>query len=614
MPFLEDVPVLGLVLKAYSPRLVVSIGLERVFAKGLAHGFMRFSIQPMLTRRYGLSGAMYQRLSTLYALGWSVNSFTAIADTFALFGYTKRWYCVVCTLGCGVFGLLYGLLPAKESSAKPAAAFMFLTALFLANVDTFASAIYSRRIRRNPASGAALVSWAWGCALFGAMLAAAVQGSLTDHNVTQVGIYIAAGLLFFLSTLFIFNVFGEQPNRVARVEDAKADYIIKRREERAPGQKQHDADLDFDDKKELVKAVPEGEDEEDLAGFVEPEVDSVLWGVIEINKEVVTRNWLIIIYCCLNTAAVVATAVVTILGTRWDMMWACVAMTIAVCGFGFFMLPLIVAKAGTFIYLFNIFYLQLPGVLNTFYVAKPKCLPDGPHFNFTFYNLMNGIIGNVCSIIGISIFAHCCQNLSYRAIMGSSAIIIPLISMFDLIIVERWNMYIGIPDHATYILGEGVIYSTMNMLISMPAMLLMSRVAPRGSESMVLALLSAVARVGSSTSSSLGYLLMETIWPVVTRGQCDYDNAPWLLIAGHIVLPLFIVPLAFLLLPASRICATLDENGDEVEEVIFPDADMDVQHAEADTAASPTRAEWNGTEQRSRVSVDDRPHKSGRVE
>jgi hypothetical protein len=158
-PFLEYVPLLGPILKAYSPRLVAAICVERLFVKGVCHGLMRRSIQPMLTGRYGLSGAMYQRLSSLYELGWSVNSFfTAIADTFAIFGYTKRWYCVFCTLGGGVFALLYALLPAKESSAKPAAAFVFLTALFLANVDTFAQAIYSRRIRRNPASRAALVS------------------------------------------------------------------------------------------------------------------------------------------------------------------------------------------------------------------------------------------------------------------------------------------------------------------------------------------------------------------------------------------------------------------------------------------------------------------------
>ncbi|KPI83163.1 putative biopterin transporter, partial [Leptomonas seymouri] len=537
---------------------------------------MRFSIQPMLTGRYGLSGAMYQRLSSLYALGWSVNSFfTAIADTFAIFGYTKRWYCVVCTVGGGVFALLYALLPAEESSATPAAAFMFLTALFLANVDTFAQAIYSRRIRRSPASGAALVSWAWGCALFGAMVAAAVQGPLSDNKLTHVGVYIVAGLLFALSFLFVFNVFGEQPNRVARVEDSKADYVRRRRVERAAAQQpvghseRHFSTTEpgFAECEEAAAAPRVLGAEEELEGFVEPAVDSVLWGAVEVNRGVATRNWLMIAYCCLLTAAVVTTSVVTILGTRWQLLYTCIAVTVAVCGAAFATLPPVVARTITFVYFNNVFYLQLPGVLNTFYVAKPACLPNGPHFNFTFYNIMNGIIGNACSIIGLTLFAHYLHNFSYRGVMGASAIIIPLVSMFDLIILKRWNLAIGIPDHAMYIFGDAIIYEVVDMLLRMPTMLLMSRVAPRGSEAMVLALLGSVAHLGMSTSTAVGYLLLETIWPVVTRGKCDYGNAPWLVIAGHIVLPLVILPLSFLLLPASRICATLDEDGNEVNEV-----------------------------------------------
>jgi folate/biopterin transporter len=563
----------------------------------------------MLTGRYGLSGAMYQRLSSLYALGWSVNSFfTAIADTFAIFGYTKRWYCVFCTLGGGVFALLYALLPAKESSAKPAAAFMFLTALFLANVDTFAQAIYSRRIRACPERGPALVSWGWGAAKLGAMIAAAVQGPLSDHNITQVGVYIVAGILFSLSFIFIFNVFGEKPNRVARLQDAKADYIAARREARTARQLEHAKETSspeepvFEAGKEaslVPRVVDTDGDDECLEGFVPPEVDSVLWGAIEINREVVTRNWLLIIYCCLMTAAVVATTVVTILGTRWDMMWACIAMTIAVCGFSFFMLPLVIAKSGTFIYFFNIFYLSLPGVLNTFYVAKPACLPNGPHFSFTFYNIMNGIIGNFCSILGITIFAHYLQNCSYRAIMGSSAIVIPLISIFDLIIIERWNIYIGIPDHAMYIFGDAIIFELVDMLVRMPTFLLMSRVAPRGSEAMVLALLGGIAHLGQSTSSAIGYLLLETIWPVKTKGKCDYHNAPWLIIAGHIGTPLLILPLAFLLLPSSRVSATLDENGDEIEEIKVPRSDSDTS---SESSFLTTSSEWSHSPRSSHVS------------
>ena len=550
VPFLKDVPVLGLVLKAYSPRLVVSVGLERVFAKGLSHGFMRFSIQPMLTGRYGLSGAMYQRLSSLYSLGWSVNPFlSALADTFAVFGYTKRWYGAFCGIAGGVFALLYALLPAKESSGKPAAGFMFLTSLFLAVVDTFAQAIYSRRIRRNPGYGPALVSWSYGASMFGLMIAAAVQGPLTDNNLTQVGIYIVAGFFFLLSIIFIFNIFGEQPNRAALSEEAKVRIIMQRREEQEErlAAKQPGADVDADAKREVAVVDADPAEEDDIDRLAEAEVvsrvRSVLWGAIELNLDVVMHNWLMIIYCFIITAAVVVAAVVTILGTRWQLLYTCIAVTIVTCGAAFFTLPLVVAKAAMFLYFNYVFNLSLPGVLNTFYVAPKKCLPNGPHFNYTFYTIMNGIVGNVCSIIGLTLFAHYLQNFSYRTVMSASAILIPVVSLFDLIIVERWNVYIGIPDHAMYIFGDAIIYEVVDMLLRMPTMLLMSRVSPRGSEAMVLALLGGIAHLASSTSTAIGYLLLETIWPVTTKGKCDYHNAPWLVIARHIVAPLLIVPL-----------------------------------------------------------------------
>ena len=614
VPFLKDVPVLGPSLKGYSPALVLSIGLERVSMKGMCFGFTRFSVQPMLTGRYGLSGAMYQRLSSLYSLGWSVNPFlSALADTFAVFGYTKRWYGAFCGIAGGVFALLYALLPAKESSGKPAAGFMFLTSLFLAVVDTFAQAIYSRRIRRNPGYGPALVSWSYGASMFGLMIAAAVQGPLTDNNLTQVGIYIVAGFFFLLSIIFIFNIFGEQPNRAALSEEAKVRIIMQRREEQEErlAAKQPGADVDAGAKREVAVVDADPAEEDDIDRLAEAEVvsrvRSVLWGAIELNLDVVMHNWLMIIYCFIITAAVVVAAVVTILGTRWQLLYTCIAVTIVTCGAAFFTLPLVVAKAAMFLYFNYVFNLSLPGVLNTFYVAPKTCLPNGPHFSYTFYNIISGVLGNACGILGITVFAHCCQNASYRAILASSGVIFPLVALFDLALLKRWNVYIGIPDHAFYILGDGVVYETVEAFLFMPMVLLMSRVAPRGTESMVLALLASMSRVGSSTSTSVGYLLLETIWPVTTFGKCDYHNAPWLVIAGHIVLPLLIIPLSFLLLPASRICATLDENGDEIEEIIVDETKSEPSSPSMSPssalAASPAEPGSRVSEQLSHVSV-----------
>nr|CAJ2481166.1 unnamed protein product [Leishmania braziliensis] len=573
-PFLGYIPVFSVTLRSFHPKFVLAICLQRLFEKGLANGLMRLSIQPVLTGRYGLTGAVYQRLSTLYTLGWAINAFiTVMADTFALFGYTKRWYGVLSAVGGGVFALLYGLLPAKESSAKPAAIFMFLTALFMSNIDVFAVALYSEQIRCRPAAGPALVSWMWGTALIGIMISSIIQGPLSDNGLTHFGVYMTAAILLLSGLLFVFNLFEERRNCAARLEDAKVEFLQNAKNTSIdgtaglpPSPQKRDAKLTADSN------INEEDDEEEAAamdarGFVRPHVDTYLCGAVEVNRDVMLRYWRMALFCLILTLGVIANAVVNIFGTRWDIMYACITVAVVVCVSSFFTLPLAVAKVVVFMYFNAILYVNLPGVLNTFYVAKPACLPDGPHFSYTFYNAMNGILGNIAGISGTMVFAHLFPNYSYRFVMSLSAVLLPAASMFDLIILKRWNLAIGIPDHAMYIFGDAIIYEACDMLLNMPMMMLMCRIAPCGAESMVFALLASIYHLGTSTSSAIGYLLMETIWPVVTTGTCDYSNAPWLVITGHIVTPVLIFPLAYVLLPSARISDHIDHTGRKVREV-----------------------------------------------
>ncbi|CAJ1993331.1 biopterin transporter / BT1 [Leishmania donovani] len=582
-PFLGCIPVFSIAIRSFHPKVVVAICMQRLFEKGLANGLMRLSMQPMLTGRYGLTGAMYQRLSTLYTLGWALNAFiTVMADTFALFGYTKRWYCVVSAVGGGAFALLYGLLPAKESSAKPAAAFMFLAALFMSNIDVFAVALYSERIRQRPAAGPALVSWMWGTALIGIMISSVIQGPLSDNRLTHLGVYITAAILLLSGLLFVFNLFEERRNRAARLEDAMIEFLQNTKSASTdstagslPSPHKPDGHLTIDSRVE-----EEGDDDDhdeqkaaamDAQGFVRPRMDTYLCGAVEMNRDVLLRNWRMALFCLILTLGVIANALVNILGTRWDIMYVCIVVAVVVCVSSFFTLPLAIAKAVVFMYFNEILYLNLPGVLNTFYVAKPLCLPGGPHFSYTFYNVMNGILGSIAGIGGTMVFTHLFPHHSYRFVMGLSAVLLPAASMFDLLILKRWNLVIGIPDHAMYILGDAIIYEVCDMLLNMPMMMLMCRIAPRGSESMVFALLASIYHLGTSTSSAIGYLLMETIWPVVTQGTCDYSNAPWLVITGHIVAPVFILPLAYVLLPSARISDHIDHTGRKVMEAALPE-------------------------------------------
>jgi len=58
--------------------------------------------------------------------------------------------------------------------------------------------------------------------MMGCIIAAAIQGPLSDSSLVQVGIFVSAGLQAICAPIFFFNWYGEKRNRTERWEDALA--------------------------------------------------------------------------------------------------------------------------------------------------------------------------------------------------------------------------------------------------------------------------------------------------------------------------------------------------------------------------------------------------------
>ena len=622
-PWVRHIPVFGQAIEGYGPLFVLALNLAYFLCKGIADNIIAFSRQPMMVRRFGVSGARYQRLASLYSMGWAIKAFIAmLTDTFAFLGYTKRWYMFISCIGGAAFALGYGLLPAKESSANIAAGFIFLTCLGKSNVDILSEGHYSRLIRRNPMPGPALVSCIWFCILTGTLIASVIQGPLSDSGKMQVGIFVSAALQFITCVFFLFNTYGEKKNREERLQDMRDMREELRKAHREAGDLQpadesnsdvvDDALIDEAVKKDLCQAnegvccegdergrdqymtgmldstasnnnnsydnagasagdagvkknaiaveVIDSDDEEEL------EVRTCLFGAFEINKEVAVRNWKILVYCVVMTCSVVTMVCVTILGTTYDLMYACIVLTVVCCVCAFLTLPLVIAKANVFTYAYFTLYIQLPGALDSFYLANEACVPDGPHFSYTFYNTVGAVIQNIGGICGVTMFNYVFSKQNYQVTLCVSVSLMIIASVFDIVMVERWNIYIGIPYHAMYLCGDAVIYNVCYMLSYTPVVLLMSRLCPRGSESMIYALMAGFANLGTTMSNTVGSLLIEFRFPFVTTPPCDFSNLRWLIIIGHMGMPLAIVPLSFLLLPRARICDDIDVNGHAIKQ------------------------------------------------
>ncbi|KAK7199380.1 putative pteridine transporter [Novymonas esmeraldas] len=597
-PWTQYVPLFSNSSKGVGPRCAISISTCFFLNKGIGGYLVTFSLYAMFRTRFGIDGTRYQRLSTLRLLGWSLKAFTAcVSDTFALFGYTKRWYCAASCITGGAFALAFGLLPARESSANMGSGFLFLTCFCMASIDIMSDGHYSRILRKRPSVGPYLVSWIWSFVFVASLVAAVIQGPLADAGIPQVALYISAACQSLAVFFFIFNWYGERTNRVERHEDVMLEAAEKRKllaqqqevaqaneptaaegasadgpqipptgevvDASSPLQK----DLASGTMVERVDVAVEDEEEIDQSSYI----TSLCCGAVEVNHEVFLRNWRLYLYAMVMVAAVVVQCLVTVFGNSHQLGFACLAIAVVCCSMGFWACSLVAAKAIVFIFFDQVLYVQLPGVMDSFYMAPKSCLKDGPHFTFVFYSTIASIIANVGAVAGVVAFSYIFSKRSYWFTFIVTTMIKVTASVFDIIMVKRWNLAIGIPDHALYILGDSIVWQMSVDLGWMPVVLLFSRICPRGSESIIFALASGFGNSGQSVSTAVGSLFIELVWPIKTKGICDFSNVPMLLLVTHILLPLLIIPLSFLLLPRARICDQIDSQGrpvpPEVKEV-----------------------------------------------
>lgn len=623
-PTLKHIPLFGPVCGALGPKFTLSLGLCYTLSKGAAGNIINVSRQPMLMKRFGIDAVRYQRLASMYALGWSLKAFVAVVtDIFALFGYTKRWYLLFSSVAGAAFAFGYGALPAKPSSANTAAAFIFLTCLCKANLDILSEGHYSRLMRRNPKVGPAVVSWVWAMTFVGTLISACMMGPLSDAGLAYVGVFISGALQLVTGIFFIFNFYNERKNRVERMKDAlllRQERLKLRHMEEEEQQDQAALDEATLEAKKLYQKTVDADcvadadalAEQQLNGeplqvtasadeepFEVPEIKSCLCGVFEFNKDVFRRNWKIVAYSVLMACAIVVLTVVSIFGSKWDLLYSCIAIAVVCSACAFLALPLVIAKAMVFMFLNFVLYIQIPGALTNFYLAPEACLPDGPHFSYTFFNTIAALITNFAGMCGAVLFNCFFSKRSYRFSFIATTMLEIVASLFDLVMVKRWNMAIGIPDHAMYIFGDAIIYEVCWVMGFMPQQILMSRLCPRGTESMVFALLAGFASMGTSMSTAIGAILMETVWPVSSKVPCDYSNVPYLIITGHLCTPLLIIPLACLLLPSAKVSDDIDVDGKVLEKAGVvpknhqPQAPTERQVADAELVTA--TVERNGT-------------------
>ena len=83
-----------------------------------------------------------------------------------------------------------------------------------------------------------------------------------------------------------------------------------------------------------------------------------------------------------------------------------------------------------------------------------------------------------------------------------------VIGLLDIIIVCRWNVKMGIPDHM-FVIGDEAVTDVIGRLQLMPFMVLSARLCPPGIEGTVFAFLMSLSNFGATCASWAGALLLQ---------------------------------------------------------------------------------------------------------
>ena len=200
-------------------------------------------------------------------------------------------------------------------------------------------------------------------------------------------------------------------------------------------------------------------------------------------------------------------------------------------------------------------YLDLSGSLAYYYTAGPGCAPGAPGFTYSYYLTVSRFVGAIGGGLGSVLFQGMASWTFRQAFWVTTAVQI-LASSFDLVIVKRWNLQVGVSDELAYLFGDAMVQQLSIMLQMMPMALLTSSMCPRGAEATVYAILAGFQNLGCSVSSVLGVWLtqslgVETSGAADPLGSCDFSNLGTAIAVAHLALPLLSVPLTFLLVPAA---------------------------------------------------------------
>jgi uncharacterized membrane protein len=83
-----------------------------------------------------------------------------------------------------------------------------------------------------------------------------------------------------------------------------------------------------------------------------------------------------------------------------------------------------------------------------------SCLISGPNFDYTFYITFAGIMGAIMSLFSVVLYQNLFAKWKFRSAISVTICTGAVTAMADIIVINRWNTNIGIPDKVFFMFGN----------------------------------------------------------------------------------------------------------------------------------------------------------------
>jgi folate/biopterin transporter len=475
----------------FGNKLLVLLVVSQHLMKGFASSLTGPATQ-YLYASYKVLGPRMQVYGGVTALPWAMKPVIGlVSDCFPIGGLNKGPYIVFSSV-LGVIALSFlGAANQGVLSIEKVVACLFLVSLQFSTCDLLTEAKYAEKMQEKPEHGPDLMTFVWFGLQVGGLVATLMVGPLMAHFGPK-----APYLLALLPAALIIlpaskNYLEETPKTAEQVQESRAKL--------------------FEQKEACFLCLLM------FAG-------TVVLTTVGIAYESVALNALV--------AVVVALVMLT--------------------AFSLVLRP-VVAKVNAFFLVQTSLGFSVGGASFYFFTDGPAQYPEGPHFSMIFFTSVLGLVGAVCSLIGIFSYQRFMKNWTYRGLLMMTNIVLSLLNVSDVIVLSRLNVKLGIPD-TVFVLGASVLQTIVGQWMWMPGVVILSQLCPKGMEATMYALLAGCHNLGNTIASNCGayVLLLLNCNPsgAVAEGH-QFENL-WKGSALSTVLPMFTLFLLPWLIPDAK--------------------------------------------------------------